>query len=77
MSLPLPVFLALFLWLLPVCFVLFQCVCLFILVEYLFSNERERNGVDLGSWRGKEDLGGIGGGENVIRTYFMKKYLFK
>jgi hypothetical protein len=27
----------------------------------------------LGGWRGGEDLGGVGGGETIIRIYNMKK----
>lgn len=31
----------------------------------------------LGEWRSGKDLGGVGGGENVIRIYHMKKTYFQ
>lgn len=38
-----------------------------------FSQEREKEDMDLGGWGGGEDLGGVGGRETTIKIYFIKK----
>lgn len=47
--------------------------------SYLFSNERERarKNIDLRGWEGGEDLGGVGGGEIIVRICRMKKINFQ
>lgn len=47
--------------LLLICFLLFQEVCFLM---------RDRNGVDRD---GGEDLGGVGEGETIIKTYYVRK----
>jgi hypothetical protein len=47
-------------------------------LDYLFSNEKERIGVDLGVWEDGKDLEGIGCGTMYEKTYFqLKMYVSK
>jgi hypothetical protein len=34
---------------------------------------RDRNGVDLDERRGREELGGVEGGETMVQIYYMRK----
>lgn len=35
----------------------------YVLGASLYSNERERKGMDLDGWQSREEMGGVGGGE--------------
>lgn len=60
----------------------FSSICLFLFCYHIFLdaslyfNEKERTDVDFGGWERREELGGIGGGERVIRIYCMEKIYF-
>lgn len=44
----------------------------------MFSNEREKEDVDLSEWGGRKDLRGVVGGETIIRIkLFSIKYKTK
>lgn len=43
----------------------------------LFSRERKKEDIELGGWRGRENLGGTGEGETVIRIYCTKIVYFQ
>lgn len=44
---------------------------------YLLEAYEKRNGVDPNGREGGEDMGGIKGGEGVIRLYYMKNFSIK
>lgn len=60
-----------------VCSVL-VCFCfVLVLVTCLFSNERERKGMDLGEWGDGENLGGFGPGKPWLENIVRKKIYFQ
>lgn len=51
---------------------LFCCVWLLSLVDLLLS-ERKQSGRGSGEWAGEGELGGLEGGNTVVRIYCMKE----
>lgn len=49
-------------------FIFWRGVC------FVFEREKKEN-IKMGKEKGKEDLGGVGGRKNMIKTYGMKKIL--
>lgn len=56
-------------------FVLFSFILILLFFRCLFSNS-DRKGIDLDRREGGEDLGGVRGGENIIRIYCIKESIF-
>lgn len=74
--------LALFIYYFLFCSILvcFYFILLLILDAYFLMREREtdkeKESVNLGRWRGRRDLGGVGRGKTIIRIYFIWKNMF-
>lgn len=49
-----------------------DCLELLLLNAHLHPNERARKGMDLSVCGGREELGGAGGRETIIKTYCIK-----